>query len=852
MLKRHLPLVVLVLVASSLAAYGVPAGSGSAQDAGTDVLPEDHRAFLEDGPGWLLDDETLARLFATDIDERQAFMEEFLGADLIPETELDELREGIRRRRLLALQEFMSVRDVRARLLFLHGRPLAAEAIECGMTFRPIEIWTYPLGGETTRQLVLYRPEPTLPFRLWFPIDSKRVLYSDEMEYWLEQYYELGGPSLPVERFDKQLCPDVKQVDDATGIDGLNHYRKDRPTNQDIRAFLEPPADLVAWAREAAATELPEMPEEIPIESLSIYFPDRDSQRIVTRFYITIPAGAGLQSIVAEEGTDPEIRLDVEGILEQGDRIFEDFKARFKLAPNDEDQIILALDRSLRPNREFVVRLRIEDEIGGRVAWVTRAFRVPSEHEKLELPAPPEDTMVAMAEDLAKAQVAGADSLVLVPPNTDVVVAVWRAEALVTGQKIEKVVFSVDGETQLTRSRPPWTAEVKLAEFPTEQIVKAEGLNGSGEVVASDQVVLNQPTGALRVRILSPERGTAVSGSVEVRAEVVVPENRRVETVEFRVNDEVAATSTSPPWVADVEVPGGPGEIAYIAVIATLDNGSRAEDVRFLNSPQFMEEVDVSLVELFTTVTDKTGRLVKGLTEESFEIYEDGRPQQISKFELVEDLPLTIGIAIDSSSSMVSSLPEAQQAAVDFLESVVTPRDRVFALTFSGRPVLLVPPTDDVSAVQDSLSNLRSLGMTTLHDAIVTSLHYFRGFRGRRALIILSDGEDTASHIPFNTALEFARRSGVVVYTVGLNISKFQTSIRGKLSDLAEETGGRVFFISQAEELRQVYREIEDELRSQYLLTYSSDRQAEEGEYHEIEVRMKGKYKARTLRGYYS
>jgi VWFA-related protein len=251
-------------------------------------------------------------------------------------------------------------------------------------------------------------------------------------------------------------------------------------------------------------------------------------------------------------------------------------------------------------------------------------------------------------------------------------------------------------------------------------------------------------------------------------------------------------------------------------------------------------------------VTDKTGRLVKGLTEESFEIYEDGRPQQISKFELVEDLPLTIGIAIDSSSSMVSSLPEAQQAAVDFLESVVTPRDRVFALTFSGRPVLLVPPTDDVSAVQDSLSNLRSLGMTTLHDAIVTSLHYFRGFRGRRALIILSDGEDTASHIPFNTALEFARRSGVVVYTVGLNISKFQTSIRGKLSDLAEETGGRVFFISQAEELRQVYREIEDELRSQYLLTYSSDRQAEEGEYHEIEVRMKGKYKARTLRGYYS
>jgi VWFA-related protein len=142
--------------------------------------------------------------------------------------------------------------------------------------------------------------------------------------------------------------------------------------------------------------------------------------------------------------------------------------------------------------------------------------------------------------------------------------------------------------------------------------------------------------------------------------------------------------------------------------------------------------------------------------------------------------------------------------------------------------------------------------MTTLHDAIVTSLHYFRGFRGQKTLIILSDGEDTASHIPFNTALEYARRSGVVVYTVGLNISKFQTSIRGKLDDLAKETGGRVFFISRAEELRDVYREIEDELRSQYLLTYSPDRPGQEGEYHEVEVRTKGKYKARTMRGYYS
>lgn len=847
MIERHLPLALLIFFLSTLSSYGVPG-----QEDDPVLWPEHQRSFVQDGAGWLLDDEAIRRLLSMDLDEREAFIREFLGADLIPETALDELEEGIRRRRLLTQLAFTSPQDVRARLLFLHGRPLSVEPIECGMTYRPIEIWTYPLDAERVRQLVLYQPEPTVPFRLWLPIDSKRVLYSDEMEYWLEQYYDLGGPSLPVKRFDKQLCPDVRQVDEATGIEGFTGYRKDRPTNQDLQAYLAPPADLVDWARRAALTELPERPEEVPIESLAIYFPNRDSQRIVTRFYITIPAGAGIESIAAEDGSNPEMRLDVQGILEQGGRIFDEFKARFKLPPAGEQQIILALDRSLRPNREFVVRFKIEDEVGGRTAYVTRGFRVPSEHEKVEVPAPPEDSIVAMVDDMAAGRIAGQDSLVLVPPKTDVVVAIWRAEALVTGQNIAKVVFSVDGKPQLTRRRPPWTAEVKLTDYPTEQIVKAEGFDAAGQAIAADDVILNQPTGALRVRILSPERGVAISGDVEVRAEVVVPEDQRVESVEFRVNDELMTTATRPPWAATVQIPGGDGELAYLAVVATLANGNRAEDVRFLNSPEFMEEVDVKLVELFTTVTDKSGRLVKGLTRDEFQIFEDGRRQEISKFELVEDLPLTVGIAIDSSSSMVSSLPQAQQAAIEFLEKVITLRDKVFALTFSGRPVLLVPPTDDVSAVQESLTGLRSLGMTTLHDAIVTSLYYFRGVRGRKALIILSDGEDTASHIPFNNALEYTRRSGVVVYTVGLNISKFQTSIRGKLKNLADESGGRVFFISEAEELREVYREIEDELRSQYLLTYSSNRPGGGGEYREIEIKLSGKYKARTMRGYYS
>jgi VWFA-related protein len=845
MLRRSVPLAAVLVLAAGVLALGV-----AEQEDNPVLWPEQQREFLQDGPAWLLDEETLGRFLALELDEREAFIKEFLGADLLPESALNELEEGIRRRRLLVRREFLSPFDARARLLFLHGPPEEIEIIECGATYMPIQIWLYPGAGQTIPELVLYRPKPGAAFRLWLPLESKRVLYTDEAEYYMDQYYAVGGKGFRGKP-DRILCDDTERLETATGVVGLFEYMDKRPTNQQLRAFLAPPSDLAAWARKAAATPVPEEPE-VPIESLAIFFPERNSQRIVTRFYLQLPVGVELPTIVAEEGQKPEVRLDVTAILEQEGRVFDEFKARFKLQPVEELPIVLALDRALRPNREFVVRFRIEDEVGGGRAYVAKGFRVPTEHERVELPPPPEDVMVALADDLASLRIAGHDSLVLVPPNVDVAVAVWRAEALVTGQRIAKVTFSVDDKAQLTRRRPPWTAEVKLADYPTEQIVKAEGFDAEGNLVDSDEVILNQPTGALRVRILEPGRGSSATGTVKVRAEVTVPENRRVEVVEFRVNDAVQATADRPPWTATVEIPGGPGELAYLAVVAVLDDASQAEDVRFLNSPQFMEEVDVRLVELFTTVTDRAGNLVKTLQREDFEILEDGRRQEIRKFELVEDLPLTVGIAIDSSGSMDTELPEAQQAAMEFLTNVITLRDRVFALTFSGRPVLLVPPTDDLSAVRDSLKDLRSTGMTTLHDALVTSLYYFRGVRGRRALIILSDGEDTASHIPYHNALEYARRAGVVIYTIGLNIGQMQTGIRGKLKELAEETGGRVFFINQAQEMRSVYTQIEEELRSQYLLTFSSDRPPKEGEYRTIDVKVRGKYKARTMKGYIS
>ena len=386
--------------------------------------------------------------------------------------------------------------------------------------------------------------------------------------------------------------------------------------------------------------------------------------------------------------------------------------------------------------------------------------------------------------------------------------------------------------------------------MPTEQLVRADGFDARGELMASDQLVLNQPHGGLTVAIQQPPRGSRPAGRVQAVAEVTVPSERRVEAVEFRVNDKLAAEVTQPPWQAAIDVPAQ-GDTVYLTVSAQLDDGSRAEDVRFLRSPSYVEELAVNLVELFTTVSDSSGQLVRGLTADDFQVLEGGQPQTLAKFELVENLPLTLGILIDTSGSMANSLGEAQRAAGGFLERMVRRGDRCFALTFSDRPVLRMPLTDDPRATAQSLERIQADGSTSIHDALVHSLYYFRGTRGQRAIVLLSDGDDNTSQLTFDEALEYSKRSGVAIYTIGLNIPAHSIGIRRKLGNLSEVTGGKVFYVSKAVELNGVYSEIERELRSRYLLAFQSGQQAGAGGYRQIEVRMKkAGLKARTARGW--
>lgn len=833
---RFAPLSVLLLLLAGLVTEPLPAKSDPI------TWSQDEQAFWFDGPAWLLSAEARTAFATLDAEGREKAMADFLESSSV---DAEFLAEAIERRRQLMFAEDLSSLDERSRLLFLHGEPSQRQVIDCAEAFKPLEIWRYGAGDP----LILYKPTANSVYQLWLPLESKKVLYTQELEFWLEEW-EIFKGRIRGKRIDRVLCPEAELVDEVTGIDGLVGGKKDQqPLSKDLLKWLDPPTNLAAWAQRArAATSAPAASETLPMPEVAEHFPERAGLRMRTQIFVTLPGDAAIVPYV--DGEHSELRLSVEGVVESDDEVFDRFRLRYVMDPPAEGvPILLAVQRDLRPGKWVRVRLRIVDEVGEGETMTVFSFQVPREPDPLEA----ELAAAAMAPNskLDQQLEVGPNGLVLLVPPREIVFGNLRAQAVVRGERIDSVTFLVDGKPQLTRRAEPWAVDLVLPNIPRELTVSAEGYDAEGELVAEDEVVLNQPRGELSVQVVEPPRGANPRGNFLARARVVVPEGRRVERLEFHVNNEVVATVLAPPWETRLTMPET-GELAYLTAVAHLDDESRAEDVRFLNAPYEMSEVDVQLVELYTTVLGRGGGIVRDLGAGDFVVREDGREQTLEKFELVTDLPLTVGITMDTSGSMIASLGEAQRAAVEFLERVLDPQDQCFAVGFSDEPHLIMPRTQDVGAVAVTLEGLRANGWTALHDAVVFSLYYFSDVHGRRVLVLLSDGDDTDSRLEYVDVLEYARQSSVVIYTIGLKNESLDSKARRKLAQLAEETGGRSFLIDRAEELSAVYSQIEEELRSQYLLAYNSDSSSPTGTYRLVEVDVKKRgNRARTIHGYY-
>ena len=269
-----------------------------------------------------------------------------------------------------------------------------------------------------------------------------------------------------------------------------------------------------------------------------------------------------------------------------------------------------------------------------------------------------------------------------------------------------------------------------------------------------------------------------------------------------------------------------------------------------LNSPDYMEQVDVHLIELPTTVLVR-GKPLNTLQENAFKVLDEGKPVKISKFEYVKNLPLSIGMAVDTSGSMQPKMPEAQKAAANFFANVMRKGDRGFVVGFDTQPQMVQKWSPRLADMSASLAKLRAEEYTALYDAIVFSLYNFLGVKGQRALVVLSDGKDTASKFSYDQTLEYARRASVPIYIIGLGIRSTEVDVRFKLGRLANETGGSTYYIERAEDLARIYDDIQNELRSQYVIGfYPPEGVKSGGKWREVTVQV-SEGKAKTIRGYY-
>ncbi|MCP4661451.1 MAG: VWA domain-containing protein [bacterium] len=424
--------------------------------------------------------------------------------------------------------------------------------------------------------------------------------------------------------------------------------------------------------------------------------------------------------------------------------------------------------------------------------------------------------------------------------------------------RVNRVSFLLDEREVAVKGRQPFTARIDLGRTPRRQTLTVVAYGDADEELGRDSVVLNAGRGGFQVEIIRPAelRGT---GSVETEAAVAVPIERRLDRVLFFWNNEAVATLYAPPFRQRIRIPAGK-PMGYIRVVAMLDDGSVAEDVAFMNGPQSSERVDVNLVELYVVVTDKAGRPVRGLTREDFQIRENGDSQEISTFSDAGDLPLTLGMAIDSSASMFVKLPNVQQAAIHFLESTFSEQDRAFLVDFDSQPRLALATTAHLDRVVRSIESLEASGRTALWESIVYSLVQLQGVSGRKALIVFSDGADEDDEFPFRSCLSFARKMGVPIYLILMKkqpkessgLSLLVRSLTSRVDRLVATTGGRVFYAKEYRRLDEVYEEIEQELRSQYLLTYYPQAAERGNAWRDVDVDVDvDGLRPRTLSGYW-
>jgi VWFA-related protein len=279
--------------------------------------------------------------------------------------------------------------------------------------------------------------------------------------------------------------------------------------------------------------------------------------------------------------------------------------------------------------------------------------------------------------------------------------------------------------------------------------------------------------------------------------------------------------------------------LAVCGVVGYSQSGSQ--------SPESAESApiraEVTRVNMLFTVTDKHGRFVTDLVKDDFQVVENKKPQRIMEFTAETDLPLRLAILIDTSASVTDRFHFQQEAAMNFINSVMRTQDKAVVVSFDTAAELAADLTNNTNVLENAVKHLRPGGGTSLYDAIFFAckdklMLDQPMYKFRRAMVILSDGEDDESRHSREQALEMAQRADTVIYTISTNNSHIETEGDKVMRYFATQTGGVAFFPFEAKDLNQSFENIANELRHQYNLFYRPEPLMNDGRYHAVQIRV--------------
>ena len=411
-----------------------------------------------------------------------------------------------------------------------------------------------------------------------------------------------------------------------------------------------------------------------------------------------------------------------------------------------------------------------------------------------------------------------------------------RIESQSWGGPIARVDLLLDGVLEISVTEPPFVFEIDLGATPLERDIDVRGYDSDGVEIARDRTRINRGFHQFTVELVNAN--PAHPREATIRGRVTIPRERSLDRIEIYENERYVATRTETPFLYSRAIQAnerGGRDVTLFRAVAHLDSGDR-EEQSLLFSDYLTDEVVVDLVEVFASVSTRSGRPIVDLEPEEVTIFEDGVRQQLRAFQHLDQLPINVVLLLDTSGTMKGEIDRVRSSGLAFLEQVIRSDDRAALLSFSHRTYVVVPFTNDLDNLREGSRSLRAWGGTRVHDSTMLALHYLHGLEGKNALILVSDGVEESSSIHFEDVLEYAERSGTSVYTLGLGLPRRPVpgaaEARAKLEALAAKTGGTFFEVKSTKDLAKVYRRIEADLRSQYLISYESTAGAENRDHY--------------------